>query len=126
MQAACVRNVSSPSRANTYMARSTGISALVQQGRANLGVAVVQRISMVSAELTGDFLLGQGDAITLFFRVSGMLPLKATANVVRTAGDRIVVEFTEIEPAMRDIINRTLLADLSAQFRGARDALQIR
>lgn len=81
---------------------------------------------MAGAELRGDCGLQPGDEVTLFLRVSGKLPLKATAQVTDCTDAQVTIAFVEIEPAMRDIINRLLLADLSAQFRGARDALRVR
>ncbi len=113
-------------RPATYLVCASGISALVQRGRQNIGVAAVERISMAGAELRGDCGLQPGDEVTLFLRVSGKLPLKATAQVTDCTDAQVTIAFVEIEPAMRDIINRLLLADLSAQFRGARDALRVR
>jgi len=109
------------------MVRATGVSVLVQQGRTTQTLAKVERISMDAAELpAGGASLTLGERVTLFFRVSGMLPLKASAEVSEVTDKKVVVNFFELEPAMRDMINRVMLAELSANFRSSRDALRVR
>jgi len=108
------------------MVRATGVSVLVQQGRTTQTLAKVEQISMDTAALLGDFSLTPGEHVTLFFRVRGMLPLKASAEVSEVTDKHVTVGFIELEPAMRDMINRVMLAELSANFRSSRDALRIR
>ena len=102
--------------------------ALALRGRRDLGRLDVEQISLQRATLSGELAspVEPGDALSVFFRFAGHLPLRATGIVQRCEGERLELRFTSLDADMPDALEELRLTDLRARFRDARQALAAR